>query len=148
MAETIYIYIYLYVFMLYTWGGKCFWMWACFVDKKSKMALFSIQRPFLTTDWQYNCKRKANAYHTPLSKSTDTIFFFDKFKTLACTTLLTLDSDLPTTRFSTKKTQFVFLFFLHSVLYTRFKLCSQYFFSVYTLRSSIVYSSPSNQASS
>lgn len=39
------------------------------------MALFSIQRPFLPTDWQCIWKRKANAYHTPLSKSTDTIFW-------------------------------------------------------------------------
>lgn len=43
--------------------------------RNQKMALFSIQRPFLPTDWQYIWKRKANAYHTPLSKSTDTIFW-------------------------------------------------------------------------
>lgn len=29
---------------------------------------------FLPTVWQYIWKRKANAYHTPSGKSTDTIF--------------------------------------------------------------------------
>lgn len=65
------------------------WRW----KRKWHFSQFS-ETIFFATVWQYIWKRKANAYNTPLSKSTDAIFFFsfiDKFKILACTTLLTLD---------------------------------------------------------
>lgn len=100
-----------------------------------KMALFSIQRPFLPTDWQYIWKRKANAYHTSLSRSTDTFFFFGQIQDpgmhyiayFASVILIYLPQH------SVQKKSF-----LRSILYTGFKqeLCSVRFFSaVYILTS-------------
>lgn len=103
------------------------------------MALFSIQRPFPPTDWQYIWKRKANVYHTLLSKSTYAIFFSDKVQDPSMHYISyfgSVISDLPTTRFSTKKVSF----FAFCPLYK-----SQTLFStpspsaVYILTSSTVY---------
>lgn len=81
------------------------------------MALFSVQRPFLPTDWQYIWKRKANAYHIPLSKSTDTIFLTSSRPRHALHCLLWIcNSDLPTTRFSTKKVFFLYFFCILSII--------------------------------
>lgn len=56
----------------------------------------------VSTDWQYILKRKANAHNTLKQKYRH--YFFNKFNTLACTTLLNLDLQLSFTdhKFRTK----------------------------------------------
>lgn len=45
------------------------------ITNKKQNGTFLHSETFLPTDWQYIWKRKANAYHTPWSKSTDAIFW-------------------------------------------------------------------------
>lgn len=62
--------------------------------KKMRKWHFSLSETVFT-DWQYILKRKANAHNTLKQKYRQ--FFFNKFKTQACTTRLNLDLQFPFT---------------------------------------------------
>lgn len=117
------------------------------ITNKKQNGTFLHSETFLPTDWQYIWKRKANAYHTPWSKSTDAIFW--QLQDPGMHYIADFGSVILTYLPQDQYKKVFFFFFLHSVHYNRFKLCSLHFFSaVYILTSYTVYSSPSDQAAS
>ena len=88
------------------------------------MALFCIQRPFLPTGWQYIWKRKANAYHTPLSKKYRHYFWQVQDPGMH---YIAYFGSVNQTYLPQDSVQNIIDIFLHSVHYTRLKLCSLHF---------------------